>query len=442
MAHIKIPSDVSVRYVETSGGTNLLFGAMFAVGLVGFVAALLQNPDGAWISYVANWLFFTSVAMGAVIFAVATTIVKARWNWSVRRVSVSFAAFLPIAFVMLLPMLGLREGYFPWIEAMAYDVIVQRKQAYLNMPFLITRNLVGVAALFGLGLYFAYLSVRPDLGLAQAAGNEGRGRWHERFMAHWRGQEQEEVRSWHRLTVLAPPIVLVYAAVMSMLSFDWAMSLEPHWFSTLFGAWFFMGAFWGGIAATALSVVWLRGRHPDFRNFMGLQQRHDLGKLAFAFCVFWTYLFWSQYIVIWYGKLPWEQAWMIHRAEAPWGSLSVLTIVLCFIVPFAGLLGRRAKMKPRVLGFFTAVILVGLWLERYLLIAPSLHHEGDPTFPWYHPFVALMFAGLFLFSVRWFWNTFPVIQVWQPAAPPEMLEAEGHGAGTPAGGTAGAAASD
>jgi hypothetical protein len=142
--------------------------------------------------------------------------------------------------------------------------------------------------------------------------------------------------------------------------------------------------------------------------------------------VVWAYLFWSQYIVIWYGKLPWEQAWIIHRAEAPWGTLSLITLVLCFLVPFAGLIGRRPKMKPFTLGLFSAVILVGLWLERYLLVAPSVHREGNPIFPWYHPLVGLMFAGLFLFSVRWFLTTFPVFQVWQPAAPPEMLEAERH----------------
>lgn len=169
---------------------------------------------------------------------------------------------------------------------------------------------------------------------------------------------------------------------------------------------------------------------------MGLQQRHDLGKLAFGFCVFWTYLFWSQYIVIWYGKLPWEQAWVIRRAEAPWGTLSALVILLCFVVPFAGLLGRAAKMRPALLATFCSVILVGLWLERYMLIAPSLHQEGDPIFSVWHPLIALLFLGPFLFAILWFWSTFPVIQVWQPLVLPEMLEAERHELGPPVWGPA------
>ena len=107
----------------------------------------MKDPAQAWRAYVVNWLFFTSVAAGAMALMAATTITKARWNWSVRRVGLAFVAFLPISFLLLLPMLGLREGYFPWIEAMAHDPIVQKKAAYLNIPFLITRNVVGAALL-------------------------------------------------------------------------------------------------------------------------------------------------------------------------------------------------------------------------------------------------------------------------------------------------------
>lgn len=424
MAHINIPDDIPVRYVSRSG--TALFAVMALIGAGAFVFGLTQDAQTAWVSYVANWLFFSSVAMGAVMLAVVTTIVKARWNWSLRRVSGSFAAFLPVAFVLLLPMLfGLRENYFPWIEEMAHDPILQEKQAYLNIPFLLTRQLVGVGVLFGLAVYFAYLQVRPDLGLVGGEKtDERRATWHERLTTGWAGQESEEVRSWRRMGKLAPALALAYAAVMSVIVYDWAMTLEPHWFSTLFGGWYFMGAFWGGIAATAVAGVWLRGKHPDFRTHIGLQQRHDIGKLAFAFCVFWAYLFWSQYLVIWYGKLPWEQAWMIHRAGPPWGALSALTIVLCFVVPFAGLIGRQAKLKPRLLATFTTVILLGLWLERYMLVAPSLWKQGDPVFPWYHPLIGVGFLGLFLLSLRWAWATFPVLQMWQPPAPAEMLEAE------------------
>jgi hypothetical protein len=393
------------------------------VGLVSFFATLMRDPDQAWRAYVVNWLFFTSVACGAMVLVAATTIVKSRWNWSVRRVGLAFSAFLPISFVLLLPMLGLGEDYFPWIEAMAHDPIVQKKAAYLNMPFLITRNVVGLALLFGGFLYMAYLFLRPDLGLVKDSGGGTGAIWAERFTQGWRGQEKEEVRSYRKLRGLAPALVLVYAVMLSIVAFDWAMSLEPHWFSTIFGAWFFMGALWGGVAATAWATVYCKRKDPDLNKLMGLQQLHDLGKLTFAFTVFWAYLFFSQYLVIWYGKLPWEQAWIIHRAEAPWSGLTVVTLLLCFVIPFAGLIGRKAKMTPSILRFFATVILIGLWLERYLMVVPSIH-DGNPTITFLEPAIGLFFLGPFLWSVRWFLSTFPTVQIWQPMVEPESLEAE------------------
>ena len=426
MAMAKAPAEIPVRYLPRSGTANLLIGAMIVVGLGAFVVRLGQNPQQAWISYVTNWLYFTSIAIGGVLFAIATWIVKAKWNWSVRRVSQSFAAFLPISFVLLLPMLFLGETYFPWIALMETDPVVANKEAWLNTPFLVTRNFVLVGVLFSMALYFVYHAVRPDMGLSQAAagGDPSRSKWRERLMQGWGGQEQEEVSSYRRMTTLGPAFVLFYALTMTVISYDWVMSLEPHWFSTMMGPWFFMGAFWGGIAATALWSLYLRTKDEALQKHIGLQQRWDLGKLAFAFCVFWTYLFFSQYIVIWYGKLPWEQAWIIRRSGEAWGGYSALVVVLCFIVPFAGLIGRKPKMKPALLAFFATVIVVGLWLERYGMVAPSLWHEGDPIFSIWQPLIGLFFLGLYLGSVRWFLSTFPAIQIWQPMIDPETVEAE------------------
>ncbi|KPJ84052.1 MAG: hypothetical protein AMS19_02170 [Gemmatimonas sp. SG8_23] len=424
--HHNIPSEIPARYLPRDRTMSGLAAAFFIVGLLAFVVRLTQDSQSAWISYITNWLFFSSIAMGSVMFAVATWIVKAKWNWSVRRISQAGAAFLPFAFVLMLPMLFLGDSYFPWIEMMATDPVVQNKQAYLNMPFLITRNVVGLAALFGLGCYFVYLAVRPDMGLTEGAEEEDEQRrsWRQKLTQGWMGQEAEEVSSYRRMTTLGPGLVLAYAFVMTIVSYDWAMSLEPHWFSTMFGPWYFMGAFWGGVAATGLWSIYLRGKHKDIANHIGLQQRHDLGKLTFAFTVFWGYLFFSQYIVIWYGKLPWEQAWIVRRSGETWGGFSTLTLVLCFLVPFIGLIGRKPKMRPRIYTLFASSIMLGLWLERYGMVAPSLHHEGDPIFTIWQPLIGLMFLGLYLGTVRWFLSTFPVIQLWQPMVDPESLEAE------------------
>jgi hypothetical protein len=433
MSNIHIPSDIPIRYLPRSKKANAVFLGMFMVGLAGFVLALTTDADRAWQSYVSNWLFFTNIAMGAMLLTVVTCITKAKWNWSVRRVSLAFVAFLPVSFVMLLPMLGLGESYFPWIAEVALDPILQKKAAYLNMPFLLTRNVIGVLVLFGGSLYFAYLALRPDMGLTRGhdESDAGRDAWCERLTQGWLGQEVEEVVSYRRLTRIGPAFVIVYAIVMSILAYDWVMTLEPHWFSTMMGPWFFMGAFWSGIAATAVTVTLLKRGGGVLDKAMGRQQLHDLGKLTFAFCVFWTYLFFAQYLVIWYGKLPWEQAWIIHRAEEPWGKWAALMVVMCFVIPFAGLIGRKAKMSPIFFRSVALVLLAGLWLEKHLMVAPSIRSPDTATLGVTELLVALMFLGLFLYAVRWFLSTFPVIQVWQPMVDPETFEVEMAASGVP-----------
>ncbi len=184
-----------------------------------------------------------------------------------RRVSQSFAAFLPIAFVAMLPMLTLRGSYFPWVEEMASDPVLQKKAAYLNIPFLISRNVVGLAVLFGVAIYFVYLALRPDMGLlGDSDGDPTRRTWRERLTQGWMGQEQEEVESYQRMTRIAPAFVLIYAVVLTIVSYDWVMTLEPHWASTMLGPWFFMGAFLGGITATTLWSLYLRTQHKDFQH--------------------------------------------------------------------------------------------------------------------------------------------------------------------------------
>jgi hypothetical protein len=423
MAHIHIPDSIPTRYLQKSQSWNLLTGGLILVGAVAFFMTLGRDADQAWRAYIVNWLLFTSVATGACIVAVVTWIVKAKWNWSLRRISISFVAFLPVAFVLMFPMLTLGGDYFPWVEMMATDPIVQKKAAYLNVPFLVARNLIGFLVMMGMLMYFAANAVRPDMGLVADDGNESRRKTQGWFKSKWLGQAEEEAASYAKMTRIAPPIVMVYAIVMSMISIDWIMSLEPHWFSTLFGGWFFMGAFWAGWSVTALVTVFIKRTDPEFDEMAGSQQLWDIGKLMFAFTVFWTYLFWSQYLVIWYGKLPWEQAWMITRSEAPWAKLSLVVIFMCFIFPFAALLGKKPKMNPTWLGTVAVVILCGQWLWQYVMLVPAIHH-GGPAITLWEPAIGLMFLGFMIGSVRWFLSTFPIVQIWQPLPDPEFIEAE------------------
>lgn len=425
MSHAHVPDKIAVKFLAESTKRRAAIISLIAVGALGSAWSWVMDVDRFWQSYVSNWMFFTNMAVGAVLFAVVTWITKAQWNWSVRRVSLSFVAFLPFSFLLFLPLLTLGEAYFPWVLEMSHDPILQKKAAYLNMPFLVVRNVIGLLVLFGTAMYFAYLSLRPDMGLCEVEMNQGKRKtWRNRLIAGWNGQQEEETKSYQSMLKLGPAFVIIYFVIMSVISYDWVMSLEPHWFSTMMGPWFFMGAFWSGIAATAVAVVFLKKQEDYFDEAMGVQQLHDIGKLTFGFAVFWTYLVFAQYVVIWYGKLPWEQSWIIHRSEEPWGMLSAIVILMCFVVPFAGLIGRKAKMTPWFLRLIALIALGGLWLEKHLMVAPSIrdHETGILGLTEFSLF--FLFLGIFLLSVQGFFRSFPVIQLWQPKADPEALEME------------------
>ncbi|MFO7262081.1 MAG: hypothetical protein DIU52_013065 [bacterium] len=385
-------------------------------GGIGFLFALLSDADRAWRAYHFNWLYWTSIAQGAVIFAAVVAIARGVWARAIRRIALSFVAFLPVALVLFLPILFGARSIFPWIEHP-----VPGKDVYLNVPFLAVRDLVALGAVMVLSILFAYWSIRPDAGLVRDRVPERLRGLYDRLTRDWRGQQQEEEKAHRKISRIAPALALVYAVGFGFLAWDLVMSLEPHWFSTLIGPYFFMAAVLGGIAATGVLTIIYRGR-LGLTEVIDPPQFHDLGKLTFGFCIFWAYLFWSQYLVIWYGKLPWEQEFMIHRLQQPYAPLAVLVFFALFVLPFFGLLGVRPKKTPAILGLFAVIVLVGLWFERYMLVYPSLYQEAEHlVFGWQELVTALPFAGLLIASIMWFATRFPILQVWLNPTDREIL---------------------
>ena len=393
--------------------------AMIVVGLGVFSLALITDPNRAWHAYLINWLYFTGLAQGAVMLAVVVTITKGMWSRNMRRVALSFASFLPIALLLLLPMLFVTHRIFPWVVEP-----VAGKEAWLNVPFLIARQMILLGTLFGLSTLFARWALRPDVGLMRDTVDGKLAGIYASLTRNWRGQEAEEAIAHKRLAVLSPILGLVYAVAFGVVAFDFIMSLEPHWFSTLIGPFFFMAAFLSGLAATGIVVRWV-SRQVGHEDTVATSQYHDLGKLTFGFVVFWAYLFFSQYIVIWYGMLPGEQSFVIHRFMAPFGLIAKLVFLFVFVIPFFGLLGAAAKRNPRILTMFGGLILLGLWLERYLLVYPS-YHIGATELPlgWQEIGTALFFAGLLILSVLRFLHRYPVFQLWQPMSEIELQGVE------------------
>jgi len=397
-----------------SGLRNAAIGLTVA-GAIVFGLALVADADRAWHAYLVNWLFVTSIAQGAVMFAVLVTITRGMWSRPVRRIALSFVSFLPVAYVLMLPMLFAADHIFPWL-----DEPVAGKEAYLNLPFLVIRHVVLLAALFWLSNVFARASLRPDVGMVRSRMSGTIAALYERLASGWQGQETEEARAFRRTTRLAPVLALVYAVAFSVVAWDFVMSLEPHWFSTLIGPYFFMPAILGGMAATAITTRWLT-RQLGMADIVAPSQWHDLGKLMFGFCVFWAYLFFSQFIVIWYGMLPGEQSFVIHRFTAPFSAIAKIVFACLFVIPFFGMLGVATKRNPRTLTVFAGIILTGLWFERWLLVYPS-HNPGAERLPlgWQEIGVALLFIGLLLGAIGRFATRFPLFQIWQPMSEIEL----------------------
>jgi hypothetical protein len=409
MAHeSSVPSAIPFRTLgRPTAATMGVIALLILIGVAGaFFAAADPGKGRMWQGLLFNWLFWSSLAMGMVMFAVALHITEADWAWSIRRFALGGAAFLPISFLLLIFVYFGYEHYFHhWLHLEYPDPVIEAKAAWLNLPGMIVRDFVALLILYGLALAFFYFSLRPDV---YGVDGERKRPIYDRFTRDFRGVQEEVLRSRHVMTRIAPVLGILYALLWGLIGIDLAMTMEPHFFSTMFPVAFFWTGFHGGVAATAIAVAVLRPR-LGLKDFITGRQFHDLGKLVFAFSVFWMYLNWSQYIVIWYGLLPWEQPFFAARFAEPYSSVALAVVVLVFVLPFFGLLTRPPKLVPEILAFFAVLILVGHWLERFMITVPSIWEGGGLPLGLPEIAIGLGFFGLFLASYTWYASTFPLL---------------------------------
>jgi Ni/Fe-hydrogenase subunit HybB-like protein len=406
---------------------TLLLGLAALVGIASFLLlALGASSARAWRAYFVNWLFWTGLSQAGVMFAASQVLAGARWSHPIRRIAEASAAFLPVSFLCFLVLWVGRAHIFPWVTA---PVDEWPKSFWLRDWFVFARVGVGLLAMYALSFWFLYHSLRPDAALLRSQAPQRVGRLHAWLARGWgegeggRGASQLAF-SEGRQSRLAGGLAVVYALVMTVVGFDFVMSLAPHWLSNLLGAYFFMAAWLMGLMTLALTAIFWR-RHLDLEDLITPQTLHDLGKLCFAFTVFWAYLFFSQFIVIWYGNLPEETSFMMLRIAAqPWRSIGILMVVLVFVVPFWGLMGVVPKKTPAILGTFAVVSLVGLWLDRWVFVVPSIAQAATRApLGWPELLVTAGFAGIWGLAHAWFARTFPIVS-------PRLLDrltAEGAG---------------
>lgn len=374
------------------GIANALSLAGIAWGVVAFGYGYFV-ADKAWTlgAYLVALVYVMALAQAGVMFGVIQTGTWGRWGRPVKRVAEGFAVFLPVAWFGLLMffVLGGLKIYV-WnpdtiVSVGAMDVHPHSPAAWTSKPiwlqpgFFAVRLLAATGLLYALGLLYVRASLRPDLIQAKARlGSKAPGWWGS-IIGGETNLEAAVERGQNTQSNLFPFLGWGYALVYSLVAFDLIMSLAPWWYSNMFGGWIFVSSFWVGLAA--LAVVSMLGRDwLVLGDYVKPSTTHDLGKLMLAGCMFWAYTTYAQLLPIWYTDMPEETDFLLIRLFLPqWSWLAKTVAVCCFVGPFTILLSRGIKKMRYPFAGIGFLIMTGIFLERSLLVLPSIHH-GD-TFP-------------------------------------------------------------
>jgi hypothetical protein len=344
--------------------------AMLVLSAVGWATDARQF----YFSYLVGWAFCLSIAIGALFFVLINHLTRSRWSVVLRRIPEALIWSFPLLALLSIPILIGMHDLFHWTHAELYDPtdshfdpVLAGKRGYLNTPFFLVRVVIYFVAWSAISYRLYALSVRQDV--------EGAG------------------RSNARMRKVSAAGLVITAVTTAFASFDFLMSLDPHWFSTIFGVYFFAASFWVAHAVIALLAILIQ-RNRGLRGIISPERYHDLGKMMFGFTVFWAYIAFSQYMLIWYGNLPEETVWYRHRLEHGWEVHSAALLVAHFIIPFWVLLPRGAKRTVPVMAVMGVWFLVMNWFDLHWIAMPVLHPE-HAGFHWLDFTCWLGLSGIF-----------------------------------------------
>ena len=406
MSHEAVLRDIASKLpVKPNARKRQIWMACMAIGVVAFAYLMLTNPLRAWGSWAINTLYFLGIAEAGVVLAAAMRLSNGRWGGPIMRIGESLSAYLPIGIGTMVILLAAGIWtYLPWTSH-----VEPRQAPFLNVPFLYIRTLGGLLLFWWLSSKLVGASLRRDAQLLKPYVAPELKAEYEKLTANWQGDEAEAVSYRHESAHLAPQIVLTFATFFTVLGWDFIMALTPNWVSALFGWWVWAGAFVCGIAVTALLATNLRTKYK-LEAYITTNMFWDIGKILFAWCIFWAYQFWSQYLPIWYSNMPEETWWVFLRFEEPWRGLAFTAFTMIFVIPFFGMLNKTSKTNPMLLSTFCLIVLVGMWVERHVLVMPSLNADqvwvGLPEIG-----VTLGFLGLFGWAVQSFLSKYPTVMV-------------------------------
>jgi hypothetical protein len=386
--------------VELTSTERLTLTTLAVLGAMDVAAGAVLAPDRMWASLLLVSYYALGLGLSALCFVAIHYTTGASWSVAVRRVAEALAGTLPFASLLLVAVLIARPQLYPWTlwtvsttsgdRGVATDSAMAFKRFWLSRPFFLARAAAYVAAWIAFASAIRWCSRRQDA--------DGDPRW-----------TRANVR-------LSAGFLAVFAVTFSLASVDWVMSLEPLWYSTIFGVYNFAGLFLSGLAALILVALWLERKGP-LQNVLNEDHLHDLGKLLFAFSIFWMYIWFSQYMLIWYTNIPEETSYFVRRTHGLWYALFLANVVLNWLVPFAVLLRRDMKRQRTALRRVAVVVLLGRWLDVYLMIFPAVA-GGAPRIGVWEVGLTAGGIGCFGLVLVWILRGAPVV----PLADPQLAE--------------------
>ena len=368
-----------------------------AAGLVGLAASgagFAMAPDRFFRSWLMGWVFVFGIALGAWAILLVHTLSRGAWGLVVRRTLGAAARTIPLFALFAVPvLLGLPKLY-PWADAarVAHDEILHHQSKYLNVPFFLGR----------LALYFVVWAggVRLVTGLSRRQDTSDDPAGLER-----------------KMQAVAGPALILHILAVSFFSFDVMMSLNPHWFSTIYGLYLLGGQAVSGMAFLILAALFLSGREPMSRVLRATHV-HDWGKLLLAFMMLWSYFAFSQFLIVWSGDLPEEIGFFKDRFVGGWGAVALGLVLLHFAVPFLLLLSRDLKRDVKKLSVVAALLLVMRWIDIWWLALPAFSPK-QLSFHWLDVAAPVAMGGFFL----WAFTTRLASEPLLPARDPNLAAA-------------------
>jgi len=361
--------------------------ALMGIGLIAFIFGFITNPVKTWANLLVNNYYFLSLAIGATFFAAIQSITQSGWSAGLIRIPQAMGNFIPVVAVTMLPILifGMHDIY-EWThkEAIEHDPLISHKSPYLNMPFFVARYVLYFVVWTLLTQYIRHLSLKEDT---------------EGTLSYFK-----KIEFFNKVYIFA------LAITFSLASFDYIMSIDVHWFSTIFAVRNFTMGFYHGSAVILLIIIILK--KSGYLTFINKAHLRDMSKYVFVLCIIWTYMWFAQYILIWYANIPEETIYYLPRTKGEFIPLFYLELVVNWILPFLLLMSGKVTSNMNALLVIMFVIIIGHWIDMYNQVIVGTYGHLEIGFIEVGTFLG--FAGLFAWFVGKSLTKVPLVPLKHP----------------------------